>query len=95
MRRRQYLAALGTAAVAIGSGCSSPQHGDGIEFQNGSFEQGLDHWVPRTDLPADPNTGNPVIHNFAQSPAHASDGAWSVELFIDGRPDDGTLWVQQ
>jgi len=95
MHRRRYLAALGTTAVALGSGCSSSQHGDGVEFRNGSFENGLAEWVPRGDVPEDPNTGNPVAHSISGSPARASDGAWSVELFIDGRQDDGTIWVQQ
>lgn len=95
MRRRRYLAALGTAAVAPVSGCSSPQHGDGIDFRNGSFENGLAEWVPGSDVPEDPNTGNLVAHAVTESPAQASDGAWSVELFIDGRQDDGTIWVQQ
>lgn len=95
MRRRQYLAALGTAAVAQTSGCSSSQHGDGIDFQNGSFEDRLAHWVPGSDVPEDPNTGNPVAHTISVSPVRASDGTSSVELFIDGRQDDGTIWVQQ
>lgn len=95
MHRRRYLATLGTAVVALGSGCTEPQHGDGIEFRNGSFENGLAEWVPGSDLPEDPDTGNPVAHTVIESPAHASDGAWSVELFIDGRQDDGTIWVQQ
>lgn len=95
MRRRRYLAALGTTVVSLGSGCAERQHGDGIDFQNGSFEDGLDHWVPGRDVPEDPNTGDPVANSITSSTAQASDGSRSVSLSIDGRQDDGTIWAQQ
>lgn len=90
MRRRPFLAALGrtalgAAALPLIAGCSSPQHGDGIDFQNGSFEDGLNHWVPGRDVPEDPNTGDPVANSITSSTAQASDGSRSVALSIDGR----------
>lgn len=100
MRRRRYLSTFAAATGGVAglgglAGCSSSQHGDGIDFQNGGFEDGLAHWVPRSDVPEDPNTGKPVAHSVTASPAQASTGASSVELFVDGRQDDGTIWVQQ
>jgi hypothetical protein len=70
-------------------------------LQNGSFEGGLAGWLPGTDVPLDPNTGEPVATDVAvraggtvDVPA-ASDGDHVLELFVDGSQDDGTVWVQQ
>ena len=68
---------------------------------NGSFEAGLDGWQVGTDLPTDPNTGDPVATDAtverggAGGRPAASDGDRLLALFIDGLQDDGTIWVQQ
>lgn len=63
---------------------------------NGSFESGLDGWAVGTDLPEDPeNPGHPVEAHASPVTAHAAHGQRAIKLFIDGRQDDGTIWVQQ
>jgi hypothetical protein len=70
--------------------------GPGAALANGSFEDGLTGWSVGRDLPADPNRTTGVVDaNASVSGQFASDGAQSLELFVDGRQDDGTLWVQQ
>lgn len=61
-----------------------------------SFENGIDDWEQGADLPEDPNNpGHPVAAHLKHGKAQAADGAWSVEAYIDGRQDDGTVWLQQ
>ena len=68
---------------------------------NGSFEAGLEGWQVGTDLPTDPNTGDPVATDSTVERGgtggrpQASDGERVLALFIDGLQDDGTIWVQQ
>ncbi|MDG5777827.1 hypothetical protein VB773_05810 [Haloarculaceae archaeon H-GB2-1] len=72
-----------------------------MRLQNGSFEDGLDGWTVGKDLPEDPNSdglveteARPVNADDPDAPA-AADGDHALSLYIDGRQDDGTLWVQQ
>lgn len=66
-------------------------------LDNGSFEDGLTGWTVGMDLPTDPNVegDQPVESDVSVSTDHAVDGDHACALFIDGRQDDGTLWVQQ
>lgn len=65
-------------------------------LSNGSFESALDGWAVGTDLPEDPeNPGHPVEARASPATEHAAHGQRALELFIDGRQDDGTIWVQQ
>ncbi|MFB6107121.1 MAG: hypothetical protein ABEJ70_09135 [Halobacteriaceae archaeon] len=93
MDRRAYLRAAGAAAAAL-AGCATA--GDGaLAFRNGGFEDGLDGWAVGRDLPTDPNTGDPVASRIAVTDATASEGSRALSLFLDGRQDDGTVWVQR
>lgn len=73
----------------------------GTTLDNGSFEDGLAGWQVGTDLPTDPNTGDPVDaaasveQGDGDDRPPAYDGRRLLSLFIDGRQDDGTIWVQQ
>lgn len=64
-------------------------------LQNPSFEHGLDGWTAGSDLPEDPNDDGPVDAHVTSTSRLASDGHRAVEAFIDGRQDDGTVWVAQ
>lgn len=110
MNRRQLLGTL-AAGVTVGvAGCETdvstvlpktetnptpvtPQP----TLDNGSFEDGLNSWTIGRDLPTDPNVegDQPVESDVSVSTDYAVDGDRSCALFIDGRQDDGTLWVQQ
>ncbi len=64
---------------------------------NGSFEDGFtfDPWTVGTDLPVDVATGLDVGAGAGVYSGLASDGHYALSLSIDGRHDDGTVWVQQ
>lgn len=60
------------------------------------FEKGLEEWVADADVPLDPNSpGQPVEWrvNLATKVSHS--GQYSLELFIDGRQDEGTIWIER
>ncbi len=60
------------------------------------FEQGLGDWVKDADLPLDPNNpGHPVAWNISRVTSLSSSGQYSLELYIDGRQDDGTIWIEK
>lgn len=80
---------LGTALAMITSGCLS-----GSVTVEESFENGLVDWTVGKDLPVDPNTGDPIEASASISEDRARTGSKSLSLSIDGRQDDGTVWVQ-
>ena len=60
-----------------------------------SFENGMGTWIADADVPEDPNNpGQPVEWRIrrVENPSHS--GRFSLELFIDGRQDDGTIWIE-
>lgn len=59
------------------------------------FEQDFGGWMKGADVPLDPNTGNSVAWNVSQVASLAHSGQYSVELSIDGRQDDGTVWIEK
>lgn len=64
--------------------------------QNGSFECGLDGWVIGKDLPEEPgDSSDKIDHSVKTVTRKASDGCASVEFYLDGSADDGTIWVAQ
>ncbi|WP_435100426.1 hypothetical protein [Halarchaeum sp. P4] len=98
MDRRSLLtttSVLATAGLAALAGCSAPTDEPEPRVENASFENGLAEWETGRELPTDPNTGQPVATTIAASSDRASDGSQSVSFFIDGRQDDGVLWVAQ
>lgn len=96
VNRRQYLAALGAVGSSSLAGCGAGIEAPGPEgLVNPSFEDGLAGWTIESDLPTDPNTDSPVRAYATTSSRQAADGDRSLLLFIDGRQDDGTIWVQQ
>lgn len=63
--------------------------------QTESFESGFGAWVPDAQVPIDPNTGQPVAWHIVRSTVRAFQGIWSLEYYLDGRQDDGTIWVER
>ena len=60
------------------------------------FEQGLGDWMKDADLPLDPNNpGHSVAWNIYRVTSVSSSGQYSLELYIDGRQDDGTIWLEK
>jgi len=59
------------------------------------FEEGIKEWDTGMDLPEDPETGMPVNSRASISNRICRSGYASLELTIDGRQGEGTLWVQR
>ena len=108
-RRREFLRAVGAVGAGVGvAGCAAPgaPTRTPAEYEsltpvatpdrlyNPSFERGFEGWVVGRDLPEDPETGRPVASGARVVPDGVDDER-SVELSIDGRQDDGTVWLQQ
>jgi hypothetical protein len=63
---------------------------------NESFEQGFGGWIPDAEVPLDPNNpSQPVAWNVSRAASRAHSGQYSVEPYIDGRQDDGTVWIEK
>ncbi|MGD9130160.1 MAG: hypothetical protein PVH73_01135 [Candidatus Bathyarchaeota archaeon] len=60
------------------------------------FEEDFGGWTEDTDVPLDPNNpGSPVDWNISRITSPVKSGQHSVELYIDGRQDDGTVWIEK
>ena len=63
---------------------------------NESFEQDFGGWIEDTDVPLDQNNpGQYVAWNISRVTSLANSGQYSVELYVDGRQDDGTVWIEK
>jgi hypothetical protein len=84
-------------AVALlltgGCGGGSGGGGGGTDVHEG-FEAGLGTWDKGFDLPPDPNRpGELVEWSIEQTTERASEGTASARYTLDGRQDDGTIWL--
>lgn len=60
------------------------------------FENGLEEWAADADVPQDPNNpGQPVEWHINRTAKVSHSGQYSLELSIDGRQDDGTIWIER
>ena len=60
------------------------------------FEEDFGGWEGDADVPSDPNNpGSPVDWNVSRVTSPVKSGQYSVELYIDGRQDDGTVWIEK
>lgn len=60
------------------------------------FENGFGEWTIDADVPPDPNNpGHFVEWSITRSTDIASSGQYSLKFFIDGRQDDGTIWIER
>lgn len=72
----------------------SPTDGASPFIFTDSFEGGIDNWTQGADVPDDPNEpGDKVAWNITVSDERAKEGSRSVNFTIDGRQDDGTIWI--
>jgi hypothetical protein len=64
-------------------------------YQEG-FEQDFGGWIKDAQVPLDPNNpGHPVAWDVSRVTSLSYSGQYSVEFFIDGRQDDGTVWIEK
>jgi hypothetical protein len=60
------------------------------------FEEGFGGWIGDADVPPDPNNpGSLVDWNVSRVTSPVKSGQYSAELYIDGRQDDGTVWIEK
>jgi hypothetical protein len=60
------------------------------------FEQDFGGWIGDADVPPDPNNPSSLVDwNVSRVTSPAKSGQHSVELYIDGRQDDGTVWIER
>ncbi len=60
------------------------------------FEEDFGEWKGDADVPPDPNNpDSPVDWNVSRVTSPVKFGQYSVELYIDGRQDDGTVWIER
>ena len=61
-----------------------------------SFEEDFGGWEGGADAPPDPsNPGSLVDWSVSRVTSPVKSGQYSVELYIDGRQDDGTVWIER
>lgn len=94
--RRTYLASIATVGLGF-AGCLTVPTDDEDDrpiVVTESFESDLAAWERGGDVPEDPNNpGNPVAWEIERSTLRAASGSASLRLTLDGRQDDGTIWI--
>jgi len=70
-------------------------HPNTLRYDEG-FEEDFGGWEGDADVPPDPNNpGSPVDWNVSRVTSPVKSGQYSVELYINGRQDDGTVWIEK
>ncbi len=63
---------------------------------NESFEEGFGNWEADADVPLDPNNpDHQVAWSVSRVTPLAHLGQYSIEFYIDGKQDDGTVWLEK
>jgi hypothetical protein len=63
---------------------------------NEGFEDDLGGWKGDADVPPDPNNPDSLVDwNVSRVTSPINSGQHSVELYIDGKQDDGTVWIEK
>ena len=70
-------------------------HPNPIRYDEG-FEEDFGGWEGDADVPPDPNNPDSLVDwNVSRVTSPVKSGQYSVELYIDGRQDDGTVWIER
>lgn len=92
---RRWVLRSSAVVPAVLAGCVWA--GDGSSNTYGyadGFEEGVTDWETDSDVPDDPNDpGNPVDWEIRRSTERAATGSASLRYYLDGRQDDGTIWI--
>jgi hypothetical protein len=60
------------------------------------FEEDFGGWIGDADVPPDPNNPSSLVDwNVSRVTSPLKSGQYSVALHIDGRQDDGTVWIEK
>lgn len=86
------IVAIGAVAVAVAAWYYYPKP----NVYSEGFEQDFGGWIKDADVPLDPNNpGQHIAWNVSRATSRAHSGRYSVEMYIDGRQDDGTVWIEK
>jgi len=79
--------------ISIAAGCYF--HHNPLRYDEG-FEEDFGGWEGDADVPPDPNNPDSLVDwNVSRVTSPVKSGQYSVELYIDGRQDDGTVWIER
>jgi hypothetical protein len=96
VRRLTLVLALGVCSCGGGGDGGGGGGGGPIEPPTlaDGFEGGISGWTADADVPLDPNRpGETVAWSISASSEQAVEGSMSARYFLDGRQDDGTIWL--
>jgi len=63
---------------------------------NEGFESGFGEWRKDAHVPLDPNNpGYDIFWDISRTNSLAYSGSYSLNFSIDGRQDDGTIWIER
>lgn len=66
-----------------------------VRYDEG-FEEDFGGWIGDADVPPDPNNPSSLVDwNVSRVTSPVKSGQYSAELYIDGRQDDGTVWIER
>jgi len=66
------------------------------DFEQNLGEENFGEWSANKQVPQDPNNpGHLVQWHIRRASNISRSGAYSAELFIDGKQDDGTIWLER
>ncbi|HLE75212.1 MAG TPA: hypothetical protein VI864_04110 [Candidatus Bathyarchaeia archaeon] len=100
MKKTYSIALLLIIAIAIGA-ITALQINLASQVVTEDFEQNLGEenfgeWSANKQVPQDPNNpGHLVQWHIRRASNISRSGAYSAELFIDGKQDDGTIWLER
>lgn len=97
MRWIDVMLTTAPALVLPFAGCPADEEPiPGTVMFSDDFESGLTGWMTNADVPSDPNRpGQLVEWSIAASSELAYQGMQAVKLRLDGRQDDGTIWLER
>jgi len=79
--------------ISIAAGCYF--HHNPLRYDEG-FEEDFGGWEGDADVPPDPNNPDSLVDwNVSRVTSPVKSGQYSVELYIDGRQDDDTVWIEK
>ena len=82
------VAATGPANAAVPAASHAARAGAVAAVERESFESGLGAWQADTD-------GRARAWQVDRTTAQAVDGRYGLAFYLDGRNDDGTVWVER
>jgi len=66
------------------------------DFEQNLGEENFGEWSANKQVPQDPNNPGHLVQWHIRRASNVSrSGAYSAELFIDGKQDDGTIWLER